>query len=196
MQTKHLGLSSDNPLMAHIIRSDLTHNLPSVNIHLCSAVATTVPEYLGTSREWTPITINPKLMQMVAVISGHIFIGPELNHSQTYLDSSINYTIDLFGAATELRQWPSFMRSIVKYFIPSVDRLNEHRRKAREFLVPVIRERRALRQAGRPEPNDVLQWTIAKADKFNVTDDGAIAEIQLTLSLAAIHTTTMTATHV
>lgn len=184
------------PLMAHIIRSDLTHNLPSIVTELSSTVAITVPEQLGTSPDWTSITIYPKLMQIVAVVSGCIFIGPDLNRSQIYIDSSINYTLDLFGAASELRQWPSFMRPIVKHFLPSVVKVNEHRRKAKEFLVPVIRERRALRQAGEAEPDNALQWMVAKADKFNVTDDGALAEVQLTLSLAAIHTTTMTATHV
>lgn len=89
--------------MAHIIRPDLTHNLPSIVTELSSTVAITVPEQLGTSPDWTSITIYPKLMQIVAVVSGHIFIGPDLNRSQTYIDSSINYTLDLFGAASELR---------------------------------------------------------------------------------------------
>lgn len=49
------------------------------------------------------------------------------------------------------------MRPIVKHFLASVVKVYEHRRKAKEFLVPVIRERRALHQAGEAEPDDALQ---------------------------------------
>ncbi|KAH7025664.1 cytochrome P450 [Microdochium trichocladiopsis] len=196
LQTHYTGLNSYNPLMNHVIRSDLTHNLPRINHLLSKEVAQTVPEYLGKHREWTRVNINEKLLKMVAIISGHVFIGPQLNRDERYLDASINYTVDLFKAAGELQKWHRLIRPIGKYFIPSVHQLHEQRRRAKEFLVPVVQKRRALREAGEEVPDDMLQWMIAKADKFNVSDDGDIAETQLTLSLAAIHTTTLTATHV
>ncbi|KXJ87231.1 cytochrome P450 [Microdochium bolleyi] len=196
LETHYTGLSSDNPLVNHIIRSDLTHNLPKINYLLSDEVAKTVPEYLGTSREWQSVNINTAVLKMVAIVSGHVFIGPEHNRSEAYLHASINYTIDIFNAAAQLKTWPKLLRPIGQYFVPGVETVKEHRRRAQEFLVPIINERRARLAAGEQVPDDVLQWTIAKAHKFGITDDAALADGQLTLSLAAIHTTTMMATHI
>lgn len=180
--------------MNHVIRSDLTHNLPKLNPLLSGEVDRTIPEYLGTSREWRAVNISSALLKMVAIISGHIFIGPELNRSEAYLHASINYTMDLFSAAAQLKTWPQALRSIGQYFVPEIKPVHDHRRRAKEFLIPVIRERRQRQVDGDEAPSDVLQWMMNKAEKFNVTDDGDLAEAQLTLSLAAIHTTTVTAT--
>ena len=42
-------------------------------------------------------------------------------------------------------------------------------------------------------PDDMLQWMLAKSDQYGLDDDD-MSEIQLNLSLAAIHTTTATTT--
>ncbi|KXJ88150.1 cytochrome P450 [Microdochium bolleyi] len=198
LQTHYLGIRGDDELLNHVIRSDLNHKLNSVNEKLSSEVALTIPEHLGKSRDWTSINIFGAMLRMVAIISGHIFLGPELNRREEYLHASINYTIDLFKAATQLRSWPLWLRPIGQFFVPDINSVKEHRRRAKEFLVPIVRERQASRAApdGSEEPDDMLQWMLAKAEKFGNTDEGYIAELQLTLSLAAIHTTTMTVTHV
>jgi cytochrome P450 len=84
-------------------------------------------------------------------------------------------------------------RPIGQYFIPELKRVFEHRKKAREFLKPVIEERRRLMREGLEVPDDMLQWMLAKSEQFGLTDDD-MSELQLNLSLAAIHTTTMTLT--
>ncbi|KAJ1323022.1 ent-kaurene oxidase [Microdochium nivale] len=198
IQSHYLGLEVGETLLSHVIRADLTHKLPSITEKLSSEVARTVPEFFGKSREWTAINVMGAMVQTVAIVSGHVFLGPELNRRQEYVHASINYTIDLFNAAGKLREWPLWLRPIGRFFIPGVDSVKEHRTRAKNFLVPIIKERKArlAAQDGNEEPNDVLQWMLAKADKFDETDDGRLAEKQLGLSLAAIHTTTMAATHV
>lgn len=198
LQAHYLGMEVGNPLMSHVIRADLTHKLPSLNDRLSAEVAQTVPEYLGKSREWTAININRAMLKMVAVISGHIFLGPELNRHEEYLHASINFTVDYFKAASQIRTWSPWLRPIGRYFVPEINTVQEHRRRAKEFLVPIIEERRArgAAQDGSEEPDDLLQWMLAKAENFGTPDTGHLAETQLVLSMAAIHTTTMMATHV
>ncbi|KAL7621684.1 hypothetical protein AAE478_009011 [Parahypoxylon ruwenzoriense] len=194
-EAKFTGLKADNPLMIHIIKADLTHNLPKVNQLLTLEVARTVPEELGPCTEWTEVNINQKLLRIVAIVSGHIFIGPELCRSPEYLHASIRFTVDLFTAAARLKRWPRLLRGLVKYFVSELDDVQEHRRAAHEFLKPVLRQRRERAKQGEEMSSDLLQWIIYKADKYDVKTDEEIAEIQLNLSMAAIHTTTMTATH-
>ncbi|KAL8897400.1 MAG: hypothetical protein Q9192_002593 [Flavoplaca navasiana] len=70
--------------------------------------------------------------------------------------------------------------------------------KAQQLIVPLIVERKRLQFAGDPsyrKPNDLLQWMMDAANE----DEGQphkLAHRQLLLTLAAIHTSTMAATHV
>ncbi|KAJ1328953.1 ent-kaurene oxidase [Microdochium nivale] len=198
LQTHYLDFAVDDPLMNHVIRSDLTHKLPSLNDKLSAEVAQAVPEYFGKSREWTAINVNNTMLKVVAVVSGHIFLGPELNRHEEYLHASINFTVDLVKAASQIRAWSPWLRPIGRYFVPGINTVNDHRRRAKEFLVPIIEERRVRRavQGGSEEPDDMLQWMLAKAENFGTPDAGHLAETQLTLSMAAIHTTTMMVTYV
>lgn len=132
------------------------------------------------------------------IVSGHIFLSPDLCRREEYLHASIDFTVDVFAAVRALKRWPAFLRPLAaRWFIPQLARLQNHREKAAKFLVPVIRERReAMRRAETEMPDDMLQWMLDKADEYGVGDEKQMSEMQLTLSLAAIHTTSTTATHV
>lgn len=157
-----------------------------------------MPEFLGKNREWTAIKVNATLLQIVAIVSGNAFVGPDYNRDEGFLRTTINFSVDLFGTAYQLRAWPWFLRFIGQYRLPGVKAVKEHKRRAKEFLEPIIKERRArlAAQEGYQEADDMLQWMIAKADKFNVVSDAELADLQLTLSMTAIHTTTMMTTWV
>lgn len=150
-------------------------------------------EIFGDNKDWTPVVVYQRLLPIVAIISGNIFLGPDLCRSESYLHHSIHYTVDLFTAISKLSQWQWWTRPIGQYFIPELKNVFEHRRKAREFLLPVIQERRRLMREGLEVPDDMLQWMLAKSDDYGLTDDD-MSEVQLNLSLAAIHTTTATIT--
>lgn len=158
-------------------------------------MARTVDEVLGPCEDWTPVMIYQKILHIVAIVSGHVFLGPDLCRREEYLHASINYTVDIFAAVRKLKSWNAWLRPFVQFTMPELRRVREHRQKARDFLLPIIRERRdAMRRGdGSKLPDDVLQWTINKAEKFGSSDE-ALAELQLTLSLASIHTTTIMTT--
>ncbi len=148
---------------------------------------------LGPCEDWTPHVVYTKLLRVVAIISGTIFLGPDLCRREEYLHASINFTVALFTAISKLKRWPSWTRWIGQYFVPELRLVFEHRKKARQFLAPVIKERRRMMAAGEDLPDDMLQWMLNKSDEFKVSD-ATMADLQLSLSLAAIHTTTFTTT--
>lgn len=145
--------------------------------------------------DWTPVVINQKILRIVAIVSGHIFLGPDLCRREEYLHASINYSVDLFAAVRALKKWPKIIRPVARYFTPQLNLVQEHEEKARKFLVPIIQQRKAMMGTGQEMPDDMLQWTLNKSDAHNMQDDAEIASLQLTLSMAAIHTTSMTTTH-
>ncbi|KAH8673885.1 cytochrome P450 [Xylariales sp. PMI_506] len=177
--------------LIHIIRGDLTRNLNRINPRLAEETTLTVVDEIGPCEDWTTMVLYPKLLRIVAIVSGNIFLGPELCRREEYVNSSITYTIDLFTAVGKLKQWKSWLRPIGQYYIPELKSVAEHKRKAREFLAPIIAERRKMMKEGSIMPDDMLQWMLDKSDNYNLTD-ADMSELQLNLTLAAIHTTTLT----
>ncbi|KAI0595189.1 ent-kaurene oxidase [Biscogniauxia sp. FL1348] len=210
-----MGDQESSKFLVHIIRDDLTRslglsllisNIIAMPISLCSfydivrinprltaETIRTISDEFPLCDNWTPVTLYPTLLRIVATVSGAIFIGPDLCRSEEYLKASMNYTLDFINAVSKLKQWNPWMRWFGRYFTPEVDNLFKERKKAHMFLEPIIKERRAAMEAGKDLPDDTLQWMINKADEFKISDE-KLAEIQLNLSMAAIHTTTLTLT--
>lgn len=94
-------------------------------------------------------------------------------------------------AAEELRLWPKLVRPIVARFSTSCRKVQRELREAERIITPVLEERRLMKEAalkeGRPLPryNDAMEWLeqVAKGRSYDP------AAIQLTFSIAAIHTT-------
>lgn len=156
------------------------------------AVASEMPE----CEEWTALNVNDKLVRIIAIVSGYIFLGPELCRNEEYISLSTGYTVDAFTCVFILAALPSWLRHFVKFLVPHYYRIGAYQRRVRKFLKPIIEERRAA--AASPDyvaPDDLLQWTMNKAHKWpEMKSDNDIAQMQLRLSLAAIHTTSTTAT--
>ena len=134
---------------------------------------------------------------MVARLSSLVFIGEEICHDQEWLDVSVNFTIDAFVGARELRLWPGVLRPFVHWFLPSLRRTRKHLRNATKIVEREI-VKRGLVQGKIPEkvPShrrpDALDWSheVAAGRPFNAT------QLQIGLSLAAIHTTSNLLTNV
>lgn len=164
-----------------------------INPRLSEESSRTIQEEIGACEDWSEKVAYSTLLRIVAIVSGAIFIGGDLCRSEEYLKSSIGYTLDFVGAVSGLKRWSKRWRWLGSYFVPEVKKLFAERKKAHDFLEPIIAKRRAAMKAGEDMPDDTLQWMIEKAAKFNLSDD-ELAESQLNLSMAAIHTTTLTVT--
>ena len=165
-----------------------------INARLCEEVQRSVQAELPQSRDWNAVVINEKLLRIVAMVSGNAFLGPDLCRRDEYLHASIRYAVDVNMAVRGLKRWPRLLRPLGQYFVPQLSRIAEHKRRAKAFFEPVIRERRAMMERGDPVPEDMLQWMLLKSDDFRIHDDAELAFQQLSLTLASIHSTTMTLT--
>lgn len=131
------------------------------------------------------------ILPLVARISSRVFLGPELCRNEAWLRISREYTVTIFEAATELRLWPKITRPFVHWFLRRCRNLRAQVAEATQIIESTIAARRKLQQQceseGRPSPeyNDAIDW-------FEQTAKGSYDPVgsQLSLSLAAIHTTT------
>lgn len=142
--------------------------------------------------------LNKHLLRIVAKVSGRIFVGPELCRTEEYIDTAINYTVMTMKAVHAITNVVTSERKYKADALPEVKELRARQKAANEFIKPVIEARkRAMREnPDFQKPDDTLQWILDDGQsKYGEQDDQELTEIQLSLTFAAIHTTTMTATN-
>lgn len=181
-------------MLPHTIKTSLTPSLVRLNPTIASEVQLSIQKELPPCDDWTSVNINRKLLRIVALVSGRIFIGEELSRSEEYLDAAINYTVELMNARRAIDRLRPWSRPFFASRLPEVKRLKQRLAQADQFLRPVVAARRQLQNSEKPD--DMLQWVMNGQDKFRQYTTKELARLQLALSFAAIHTTTLTATNV
>jgi cytochrome P450 monooxygenase-2 len=141
--------------------------------------------------EWQEASVNETCLNLIARLSSRVFLGEELCRDKHWLSIAKEYTVLSFNAARELRLWAPILRPIAVRFLDLCRQCQAMVAEACRIIRPVAAERNKARNVAAAqgikysETNDALDW-LAAADKENRFDAGYI---QLSLSFAAIHTT-------
>jgi hypothetical protein len=118
--------------------------------------------YLPSCEDWTEVTIYKAVVDIIAQVSGRIFVGPELCKDATYLECSINYTMDLVNSVTAIKALRPWLRPFLASRLPEIQQLRKRERTAAEYLKPIIKQRQDA-EKNDPEwqkPDDVSWFTI------------------------------------
>ena len=151
---------------------------------------------IPSCEDWTEVNVYHSLLRIVAMVSGRVFIGPELCRSEQYLDAAINYTMEVMGAQRAVQNMRPWLRPFIAQRQPEVKKLYQRIAEAEAFLQPVVGSRmEAMADLSYEKPDDFLQWLIDGKDKFPDKNSQNLAKVQLGLTFAAVHTTTLTATN-
>ncbi|KAK0663501.1 putative cytochrome P450 E-class, group IV [Cercophora samala] len=195
MHAKYTKLEIGHKLIPYIVKSNLTPSLVRLNPTIAEEVQESFRREMPECDDWTPVNINYKLLRIVAMVSGRVFIGPELSRSEEYVDAAINYTIDLMRAREAVDTMRPWLRPFLANRLPEVKKLNERLAQADAFIRPIVEDRRKLSKE--QAPDDMLQWMLnGQSEKFGGEyKTETLARLQLGISFAAIHTTTMTTTN-
>lgn len=123
-------------------------------------------------------------------MSARVFLGP-VCRNEDWLEITKTYTVEAFKAADGLRQYPSWMRQFVQRFDSGVQNVRSLKERAVSIITPIIEERQRERlkaeAAGSKPPKfeDALDW-FEEESKGREYD---VPVVELTLAMAAIHTT-------
>ncbi|KAF2017328.1 cytochrome P450 monooxygenase-like protein [Aaosphaeria arxii CBS 175.79] len=197
MEVKYTKILTDEPLISHSVKADLTPALVRLNPIICQEVDEAVKEELPPCEDWTTVYIYMKLVHIVAKVSGRVFVGPELCRDQDYLDSGINYTMELIGAQQAIKLMHPWLRPFLASRLPQVKNLRRREKLAKQFLEPVVQARRnAEKDPDYEKPDDLLQWFLNRTNDYGIDSTAYIAQMQLGTIFAAIHTTTLTTTNI
>jgi len=135
-------------------------------------------------------------MNIVCRTSNRVFVGLPLCRNSDYLLLNKTFTLDVIKGATIIKLFPEALRPLVARFCTNVPaRIN----RGVSHLEPIIRERfQKIEEYGKEwadKPNDTLQWLIDAARGKERTVRALVLRI-LAVNFAAIHTTSVTFTHV
>ncbi|KAK4246332.1 cytochrome P450 [Corynascus novoguineensis] len=185
----------DSRIVQEVIMKDLTKYLNKVTEPLSEETALAVDELYPASDDqaWHTISPREKLLRLVARVSSRVFLGGEVCRNEAWLRVTREYTVNGFRAAEELRLWPAPLRNLVHWFVPSCRRARADVAEARRVISGLLEKRRLQKQRGeKVEYEDAVEWFEREARGREY--DPTVA--QLTLSFAAIHTTTELVTQV
>ncbi|GKT84161.1 ent-kaurene oxidase [Colletotrichum tofieldiae] len=187
-------MDTNTPTLPRIVRGMLNPALglavrlnPLISQEVMDAMTRELPQ----SGEWEEVDINAKMSRIIAIVSGRIFVGPELCRSEEYIDMAINYTIEVMTAVYVIGLVPTWLRPLLAPYLPQIKQLTKRLKNADEILLPVVNARREADN----KPDDLMQWIIDAETKAG-SDVRDIARTQLSITMAAIHTTTLTTVNI
>ncbi|KAF9761122.1 hypothetical protein IL306_003955 [Fusarium sp. DS 682] len=189
---RYTTMGSRSTLHPRVAKHELNQNMAAVLDPVMEEIKDAFEEHLPATDDWKPVHVHDAIVNIVARVSSRMFGGVDLSRNKEWVDSTINFALDGFVGAQAIKKYPPFVRPFVAKFIPALTKIKQHHATAQRVIVPILHEREKAAAAGWPESNgkppaDFLQWMLDAA----VGDEkqkSFIAQIQLKLSFAAIHT--------
>jgi hypothetical protein len=181
-----------NGILLDVVRVKLTQSLGLVTEDLVEEASFAIRSWLGKADGWMDVEVKPFVLDVVARVSSRIFGGKELARDDKWVELAKMYAVDVFVAIFRLRGWPSVMRPVLCWVLPECRLAQRHVREAKRLAEPQVGKRLKLRDdaiaKGVPAKSlpDVFSWMLEMAKGREMF----FAETQLSLSMAAIHTTT------
>jgi cytochrome P450 len=138
--------------------------------------------------------VYDSITRIVASVSTRVFVGEELAENEEWLTATIDYTVQLVTCATILKHIPALLLPVLYRFVPAYRRLSVINDTATRLIKPIIQTRReAIERPVVRSGDNMLQWMLNERVKksFHDKDYTKLAQFQLQLAFAAIHTTSM-----
>ncbi|OJD34743.1 cytochrome p450 [Diplodia corticola] len=192
-------------IMQETVRTKLTQALGHITADLSKEMALICADLLPATaasssddgQKWSKTTFAALATEIAARMSAKVFLGEPLCRNRALVDISIAFTHDAFKAKMALDRVPAPLRPLARYWLPEMARVRAIQKTMGQLIEPELRARRArraqLEAAGEPAPKpaDSLEWmdAVARGRPWD------FAAAQLLLNFNAIHTTSLTLTH-
>lgn len=161
---------------------------------MAAELPNTLNKVVGQPSAWTEIELQSILLQCVSRLTSKIFLGTKFMDNPEWQYLCTQYVKDVNIAAQRLNGLPPVVRPIVHWFLPECRKIRAEVNQARALIQPEVERRmEEIRKHGGPRRRvlDSVDWFIASMKgKEDTKFDIAVAEISL--AMAAIHTTTRT----
>ncbi|PSR83573.1 cytochrome P450 [Coniella lustricola] len=207
---QYTGIGDHRPEMIKAIRIDLTRHIASTIPDLQEEARSAFEAGFGapcdatTDKDsWTIVPIYLKMLRIVALMNGRIFVGRPLSHNEEWIQSTIGYTMDCVKARTAIREYPEWKRGWVADSLPEIQKLKHHRVRGGEMLKPLMEaqlskpdfEQKVLNPESGDEEGNFIEWILKYTPEHLRNDPENLALNQMVLAFAGLHTSSMQCTH-
>jgi hypothetical protein len=151
---KYTGLGTVVTPLVESVKHELTMNINITLSILQDEIRYAVEEGIGGCPDWTSVNVFGKILRIVALASGRIFVGKPLCRDEEWIKLTTNYTVDVSNAITEVRKIPSYLRPFLVPFNSSIRGAAQYRQKVAEKLKPQLNEMIEARKRLRDEDDD------------------------------------------
>lgn len=137
---KYTGLGLNVTPLSESVKNELTMNINTTLAILQDEIQYAIEEGIGNCPDWTPVKVFEKLLRIVALASGRIFVGRPLCRDEEWIHLTINYTVDSANAVKDVAKIPTYFRPFVVPFISSIREAAKYRQKVADKLRPQLSE--------------------------------------------------------
>lgn len=213
MHGKYTGIGSDHPQAIAAVGNELTRNISRTLSELQNEVIYAFDTEVGECSEWTEFPVYGKLLRIIALVAGRVFVGLPLCRDEKWINTTINYTVDAIEALQTIEKSPTFLRPLLVPFNKHLKRLLDYRTLASNMLAPqvnaIVAERELNPEMKKYKTNTVdededveknqfnmIHWIINHYDKPSDATAASLGEEQMLIAFAATHTTSMNTSYV
>ncbi|TGO19308.1 hypothetical protein BTUL_0005g01580 [Botrytis tulipae] len=202
---EHTGIGKDSSPLIKAVKIDLNRHLASTLEPLQDETRYALDKELGTCENWTQFTVNRTFVRVVALLSGRVFVGIPLSRTEEWITISTQFTEYAARARERVAKYPTWLRPFATPFLPEIRKIEQHKAVGAKLLRPIIQERIQIFRDGEGVDKDdesednqgtAVSWLMRWSTEKKKEDPLALAQHQLSLSFAAIHTTGTALTHV
>ncbi|CAD6501468.1 BgTH12-01720 [Blumeria graminis f. sp. triticale] len=152
---------------------------------------------LGSCEEWTPFVLYSFTARVVALLSGRVFVGLPLSRNEEWVNTSVDFTSYVMKFRDASQKLPLLLQNLVLPYIRETRQLKQLQQRAATLLRPTLDIEREHNDGEKTLglENSSLKWLISRMDPRHRDDPLSISMLQLELSFAAIHTSSITLTN-
>lgn len=118
-----------------------------------------------------------------------------MSRNEEYLNCIIMFTMNVFYAVPKIRNYPPFLRWVSLYLSPEVKKVHKSLDTMKRLMRPIIEETLKTIDEDTAGSN-MSTWNLRNSTQKQRENLNIQAQMQLSVSMAAIHTTSMTVTNV
>ncbi|KAK3386278.1 cytochrome P450 [Sordaria brevicollis] len=195
-----------NNLHVEVLRKKLTPelwkfiDLASTELSHGWDISLPTAELNANGNKWVKIDFERTVRDLVARMTAKVFLGNPACRDQTWLDISVDFSIDLFTASFTMKMFPPWMYPLIAPLIPARRRVLKQLKAAQAIVGEQmakhdsLKEKRAKAARGEvalteEEAQDtLLDWMLDHGKGSEVTVE-EMSGRQCVLTLASIHTT-------
>ncbi|KAI6558923.1 hypothetical protein MCOR09_008932 [Pyricularia oryzae] len=188
-----------NEILQTVVSKYLTRRLNTVTGPLATEATFTINKDFGNSPDWTEVKMHDVGLDVVARLSSRVFLGSEICRDEEWLELTKRITIVLNTVLQTARVYPSWLRPLVYRFGKHGRDMMAVTKRVNDIVNPII-EKRKIEKAecearGEPAPvyNDAIEWILSEHDPNDRVFK--VADFQIALSVAAVHTTSDLLSH-